>query len=448
MGLYADKALIEQKQHENFLQVLNEVYFGRGPQINALFNAYCDWREPFISKTKYYTGGFKNVYNKDMQVFREMVCKQFGFKTFSYNVLPIAEPNSFTLGSCLPFVARNPNNIIIDKKNGYRFKDNNIVSSIVAVYPELAFSPEYSNEENFAIFLHEIGHNFQRAANNTIFSLDSAAALINYFIFNNFPGMIYNDYTYTVVNDIQNKLSDIKVLSTIYSCVSMIIYALSRCKTFIQGWSNVLLIPIGSILSFVYRLESFLRSIINLSAIEGYYGERFADGFAASYGFGEALSSALRKMDTYITGEPTVDDLINKAPIVGHIMNAACLPGMMLCGIIDVHPSTASRCYSIIKDLKTDLNDPTLSPELKKQLKKEIDSYENTMHKFFDVATKAENPRALPTIIQKWMYEKGGDLKFKISELPFNKIGGFRAETNKTRDYIKNDRYIKTVKII
>jgi Zn-dependent protease with chaperone function len=447
MGIYADKLLIEQKQQENFMQVLNEVYFGRGPKINALFNAYCDWREPFISSTKYYTGEYKNVYNKDMQVFRDMVCKQFGFKTFSYNVLPIAVPNSFTMSSFLPLSNRTPDKIIIDK-NGYRFKDNTIVSSIVAVFPELIFNPEYSNEENFAIFLHEIGHNFQSAVNNTMFGLKGAEAIILAFM-GSIPGLLYNDYTYTVVNAIQNKLSDIKVLSTIYSCVSTIVYALTRCKTFIQGWSSVLLIPIGSVLSFVYRLESFLRSIIDLSAIEGYYGERFADGFAASYGFGEALSSALRKMDTYITVEPTVDDLINKCPIVGHIMNAACLPGMMLCGIIDVHPSTASRCYSIIKDLKTDLNDPGLSPELKKQLKKEIDSYENTMHKFFDVATKAENPRALPTIIQKWMYEKGGDLKFKISELPFNKIGGFRAETNRTKDWIKNDNYtIKTAKII
>jgi len=448
LGIYADRALLEQKSDQAFIQAVNEVYFGRTASINSLFNAYCDWREPFISSTKYYTGEYKNVYNKDMQVFRDMVCKQFGFKTFSYNVLPMAEPNSFTLGSFFPLSNRTPDKIIIDK-NGYRFKDNTIVSSIVAVFPELIFNPEYSNEENFSIFLHEIGHNFQSAANNTMFGLTVGEDIILAFMGALPSLLLYNDYTYTAVNFIQNKLSDIKVLSTLYACVSMIIYALTRCKTFIQGWSSVLLIPIGGILSFAKRLESFLRSILNLSAIRGYYGERFADGFAASYGFGEALSSALRKMDTVITAEPTVDDLINKAPIIGHIMNAACLPGMMLCGIIDVHPNTASRCYSVIKDLKTDLNDPSLSPELKKQLKKEIDSYENTMHKFFDVATKAENPRLLPTIIQKWMYEKGGDLKFKISELPFNNIGGFRAETNKTRDYIKNDRYsIKTAKII
>jgi len=447
LGIYADKLLVEQKQQDNFMQVLNEVYFGRTASINSLFNTYCDWREPFISSTKYYTGGYKNVYNKDMQVFRDMVCKQFGFKSFSYNVLPLAEPNSFTLSSFFPLSNRTPDKIVIDK-NGYRFKDNTIVSSIIAVYPELIFNPEYSNEENFAILLHEIGHNFQSAVNNTMFGLKVGADIILAFM-GAIPGLLLNDYTYTVANAVQNKLSDNKVLSTLYACVSMIAYAITRCKTFIWGWSNVLLFPVGIILAFVNHIESFLRSILNLSAIEGYYGERFADGFAASYGFGEALSSALRKMNTTLTREPTVDDLINKVPIIGHIMNAACLPGMLLLGLIDVHPNTATRCYSIIKDLKTDLNDPSLSPELKKQLKKEIDSYENTMHNFFDVSIKAENPRLLPTLIQKWMYEKGGDLKFKISELPFNNIGGFRGETNKTRDYIKNDRYsIKTVKII
>ena len=449
MGIYADRLLLEQKQDQAFLQAINEVYFGHTSGIDALFNLYCDWREPLVSKTKYYTGTLKNIYNKDMQVFRENTCKQFGFRSFSYSVLPFNNVNSFTFTSLLP--TRAPNMITIDKNYGYKFKPEANVGSVVAVFPDLIFSPDFTSEENFAIFLHEIGHNFQNAANNTLYSLNLVTSIISAFTFP-ITSLVLNDLTYNIVNFIQNKLSSVDILGKLYSIVSICIYTYTKAISIIRGWQDFFLMPLGYILSFLNKLEKFLYSLLDFSHVESYLDERFADGFAASYGYGGALASALEKMSLPIVPDPILDDLISKMPIVGHIMEALCIPGMMLIGIIDVHPRTASRLYSIIKDLKQDLNDPSLSPEMKKQLQKDIDEYEKAIKTYFDDKTDLKNPRMISANIQKWMYDRGGDIKFKISELPYIKTGGFRAETNRTAEWIEKDRYniknLKNVKII
>ena len=450
MGIYADRLLIEQKQDQAFLQAINEVYFGRGPQINSLFNAYCDWREPFISNSKYYNSSlFKNVYNKNMDIVRELVCKQFGFKTFSYILMPQSGINSFTFsGGLTSFITRNPATIKIDPKNGYKFKEDTHVNAIVGVYADLIFNPEYSNEENFAAFLHEIGHNFQTAANNTIFSLNCISGIVNCI---NFPkdALYLNDVAFGVANKLQNKLATIEIAGNLYSVIASIVYSIDKCKQFFEIWKNFFLIPVDKIMKFCNELMMFLDSIVKFKHQEKYLGERFADGFAASYGFGEALASCLLKFKNIQTKEPLLDDLLNTVPVIGHIMDLVCLPGMMLLGIIDVHPRVASRCYSIISDLKQDLNDPSLSPELKKQLSKEIDDYEIYMHNYFDNALKLENPRVISSAVHKWIYDMGGDIKFKISELPYMNSGGFRGETNRTAQWINQDKYnILNTKII
>ncbi len=135
--------------------------------------------------------------------------------------------------------------------------------------------------------------------------------------------------------------------------------------------------PVNLIVNWCYNLLNVLLDIVTLGAAEGYLGERFADGFAASYGFGEALTSALGKFDgNGISYDNIIDDAVGSIPIVSHLYAAACIPGMLLWGLVDVHPSFENRAYSIINDLKSDLNDPSLSPAMKKQLQKEMNDAE------------------------------------------------------------------------
>lgn len=445
MALFLSEQQLEDRQEKMFLQAVNEVYFGRTPGINSLFNAYCDWREPLVSKTKYFTATPKNMYNKEMEFFRKKVCEQFGFKSFSYNIIPSGRVNSFTFGQIIP--TRTPDKIEVTKE-GYRYKKDANISSIIAVYPDLVFGPQYTNEENFAILLHEIGHNFQSALNHTILSLNAATGvfqlLIDFLRYGPLEPAVNLMWSSETIKDSTNKflnsVSSNKVIGCIYSVTSVLLYTLSTFKNLVFGLMRVTMAPINLIINALYRLLPFMLELLTGNAQLGYYEERFSDGFAASYGFGEPLITALSKMGGKVNSSAIVNDIITNIPIVGHLYTAACIPGFLLWSLIDVHPSFEDRAMSIVKDLKTDLNDPSTPPQMKAQLKKEIDNYEKAMDTYFKESKKISNPKMIPAILQEFIYKKcGGGIKFKISELPYKH--GFRSDTNKVTNSIIDGDY-------
>jgi hypothetical protein len=452
LGLYADKIMLEQKQEQQFIQAIDEVYFGRTPSINNLFNAYCDWREPLLTPLpKLWSNSFNNWYNKQHEYFEDMVCKQFGFNTFSYQVGSDNRTNSCTLSyGLLPFGASSKE-IIIDK-DGYKFKDNTKFNSVVIVYPALIFNPDFTHEEAFSIFLHEIGHNFQAAANNTIFCLAAATGLFRLMLYTiQYKSPIEAMYTLLltsnisrgIINKIHNTMSRNSLCSNLLVCVNMMLYAIKHCIHVVKYWSNLFLIPINSIMSLLYALPSLLIEIITGIHSYNYYCERFADSFAASYGFGPAVASSQNKFANITTGDPTTDIVFNDIPVFSHVLKLAMLPTSILLTLIDVHPDSASRCASVIKDMKRDLDDPKLDPKLRKQLAKEVDEYELAMNQYFDEATKLKNPNIVGAFLQRYIYELGGGAKMKLSELPYMRIGGFGSQTNKNTNNIIINTKIK-----
>ena len=187
-------------------------------------------------------------------------------------------------------------------------------------------------------------------------------------------------------------------------------------------------------------IYSLMKMLMNPFWIERYYGERFADEFAASYGFGDDLSSALSKLDgNGVSLNPLLDKVVGSIPVVSHLYSAACMPGLMLIDVADCHPSYQARAYDILDALKKDLNDPSLSPSLKKQLQEEIDQYEKSMNSYFAKSKKLKNPAVVTAFAQEFIYTKcKGGLKYKLSELPFFLTkDGYRGMTNITADTIR-----------
>jgi len=454
MSIFCNEHSIESYQNRQLQQAINEAYFGRNAGITKVYNAYCDWREPFISKSKYFTATIKNVYNEDMKYFRKCVCEQFGFETFSYTVIQSASINSFTMIDFFPTRTKNKLEIT---KNGYHFKEGSNVNAVIAVYSDLVFNPYYTNEENFAIFLHEVGHNFQNAVNRTIFSLSAATGL--FYILTDIMRYgpleslisisIASDTTKKIVNNTLNDLLDTRAMQCIYTVTNMLLYAGTSIKNIIMDITRFATRPIGIIFGALYNLLPFLLEVVTGRQFRDYYGERFADGFAASYGFGEALASGLRKFNDYSRTQ-VVSDIITHTPVIGHLYILACMPGLLLWSMMDCHPSTEDRCKSIIKDLRYDLNDPSTPPALKKQLEKEIDDYEAAMTEYFKESKKFYKPTAVPAIMQELIYNKlGGSAKLKMSELPYMMKGGFRSSNYNSNQELKEGyNFISNTEIV
>ena len=88
MGIYANRALLEQKSDQAFIQAINEVYFGRTAGINRCFNTFCDFREKYTDDS--FLRGIKHIdvdHDKDLKRFCEEMERQFGFESFSFIVV-------------------------------------------------------------------------------------------------------------------------------------------------------------------------------------------------------------------------------------------------------------------------------------------------------------------------------------------------------------------------
>ena len=274
MALFLSEQQLEDRQEKMFLQAVNEVYFGRTPGINSLFNAYCDWRETLVSKTKYFTATSKNIYNKEMDFFIKKVCKQFGFKSFSYTVINSSNVNSFTL---LGNAHSRTNKTIEITKEGYKFKDDTNIHSVVAVFPDLVFNPHYTSEENFAIFLHEIGHNFQTAANHSMLSLSAATDILSMLtdimrgdILGPIVGVaITSEESKSFVNALMNNFLTSEKLGKIYSVTGVMMYFSSYIMNLIKKIGVIVTRPINLVLNALRNLLPFMIDIVTGKAAKG-----------------------------------------------------------------------------------------------------------------------------------------------------------------------------------
>lgn len=238
MGLYADKTLIEQKQHENFLQVVNEVYFGRTAGINRVFNTYCDWREKYVNSIIIGKGNINAQSDPLLKVFCREVEKEFGFYSISIILDQTDTPNMMT---SVPIFGTGPSKIEVTK-TGYRFKEEAKVSAIFIMNAGMVFDSKYTNEESFAIFLHEVGHNFQNSANNTLIGLNWAYELV----------YIYDLVLSALTGDILNAIRQVINSATIFNQFNV-----AASKIF-----NTIVVD-NELVSKLYSYFSFLKGLID-----------------------------------------------------------------------------------------------------------------------------------------------------------------------------------------
>ena len=430
------------------LKVLNEVYFGETPGITRCFQAFCEFRNKYITKRIIFTGNPNADKDKDLQRFVQEIEREFGLYSYSLIIVTSDKVNAYTT---IPFFRGKSKDILEVSRSGYRFRKEAEVSMLTFFFTGLLFNTDFTNRQVFALLLHEIGHNFQGIANNTIQSLSicNTILLIYQEVLQVFTGrivrVIHDILLMTVVsNKVLGKISKTyndcilgKDKNNIISYINFI-YGLSDT---IKSLKSIAKIPLFPVYLIIESIRSILAGLLSPTfTIKDYLGERFADGFPASYGFAEDISMCLGKMDKYKFGY-TWSKLITQAPIIGHIYNILLIPGIFLTSAGDCHPRTVARMKSIVKDLEEDLNDPNLNPKLKKQLNDEISNLNITIDNYFKESSRIGNPDVVQTLIDNVVYYSfNGGIKLKLSETYIRLTGrkNLRADTNRVFDDLLN----------
>ena len=440
MGIYNTKNLE--------IEALNEVYFGQTPGITKVFDAFCKFRDKYVTNRKFFMFDIDADHDPDLADFIKEVEREFNIYSFSFLIENTDMPNMMTL---MPYGNPSSTKQVEYKKSGYRFKDGTDACIIVIAPTGLLFNADITDREAFAIFLHEIGHNFQNVINESMCGLNMInKCLLVYnlvilllidqlsFIKNMALLGIANNKVLGQLSKILNKvtISDKKTIYSYYNFVAGIV------KSVKFGTNQLATLVLGPILRIMNAVQKLIRNLSNpLNAIQSYRGEQMADRFPVMYGFGPDSYTADAKLDG-LQYSTNVGSVVQKVPIVSHFFNLVALPADILNSLVDCHPGTASRMISYVDQFENDLKDPRIDPKAKKLIKKDLDQIRKSEKEIFDKNKKINNPRVVQWWYNNFIYHCcGGDIKYSISKKLFDddkEINDLYYQNVNNESYINN----------
>lgn len=254
-----------------------------------------------------------------------------------------------------------------------------------------------NEKELLAIILHEIGHNLDISP----FYLLSILPVI---------------WLVPIINPLIRLFSELRIdfenmakenFPLIYNFLSVI-------QDFMNQLSGPLTSKVNPI-KLVKEIPQMYEKII--TNVFKYGQERFSDSFAATYGYGEHLASALYKIEN---ADTLYQRVVVKTPVLNVISDFWNVILGALISFIDPHPNIQARIVNMRNKLERDLKDPSLPQDLKKDLLSNIEAIDNYYKEFIENSDTKKNK------VFTYMVQKFADKLFKgkldIRELALNKM--------------------------
>ena len=132
--------------------IVQEVYIGKVPEIEDIFTEFKELRHTYAA---WKTG---NTSKRTAKI-EKMIEDFWGFKAFSLDIDPSSAPNAFTYPVATS-IDIDPSKYIKTTSKGYFYTKEANVAALSVITKGLFCNKAFSDEEAFAVFLHEIGHSF------------------------------------------------------------------------------------------------------------------------------------------------------------------------------------------------------------------------------------------------------------------------------------------------
>ena len=357
------------------MKILHEVYFGKGPiaplqkQLNKLRAKLAN--KPVSANT-----------NLDPEVlkFNRLAEQIFGFKTFALYIQPNHLPNAYAFPVETYFHDPDEKKAIykslVASSSGFKYDEAFAhVSLVIAIHSGLLDNFNYTDEEIMGVILHEIGHGFFSAVT------DPNCAYTRW--------VLYVNLLSSVMEFVKDKIKKGKLLVQ-----EIIDKEISSLKQFTSKFEDVFRAPS---LRKVFSESSF-TAFRNLNPLRfSYTNEKFADTFAATYGYGAECQSCVVKLtqDIYhqAFGEP-----INYPKII-EILGAATLVLLELWTYLEMvqeeHPGQLARIKTNIEYIKKELSKDSIDPKIKRQLLDDLQRTEKLVQEYIDFPKDKDCTRIL-----------------------------------------------------
>lgn len=365
--------------------IVQEVYIGRIPEIEEMFNEFKELRSTYkIWKTG-------NTAKRTAKI-EKMIEDLWGFGSFCLSIDPSSEPNAFTFPVATSLDI-DPTDYIQTTSKGYRFNKKANVAAISKITKGLFCNQAFTDEEVFATFLHEIGHSFVHrspyiAAQQDIYKSIFISQIIMQIIIgiltsNPFQITDATSAALTSTNFYKKFIADlnknIKKIPILRDLTNFGDAGLGLVKNIIGDISYTIITGTGiSALSSMYskwEYDSYIKKQNKLTGHQNAYSrsaERLSDDFATMYGFGTYISSALIKMSNP-DNQGSFMKVTHSIPVLKNIFNKSDALAHEVNGLLGAHPSNADRMLNILSSMESDLNnDKNIPDKAKKELRANI----------------------------------------------------------------------------
>ena len=408
-----------------FYQPLNEVYFGKTPELLAI--------EKQIGIARNSIANNKNVsrisMNSDPELLKlnDMIAEAFGFGLCALTIIDEPIMNAGTLPiSCRFDVDRTGKALIVDKK-GFKFDPKFMYTCIIVLYAGIFLNPKFTDAEVLSLILHEIGHNFYSSLSTrngilsglytvTYGALTIADGLLREDISGSLLNMLYNTNTFKTFDETftrklrENNSILIKILDAVNWFKSLVRTGFGTAIVVVDMITLGTIKLGGSVKNLAGKLMNPLNYIVMPLR---YSDERGADNFVTMYGYGGELASSLTKMEGFDASPSDLYRQYNKIPVIGLLYNTISLPSEIMASVLEEHPAGISRTQDQLDMLNRELNKADLDPRMKKSIKEDIKVCEAELDKLVDISGEFSDPKIAKHMYNRILYSLTGSKTLK-----------------------------------
>lgn len=402
---------------------LDERYVGETPAVKHVFELFCKFRDKYRDKLWATASkkSFSIAGDPDAKAFCDACAELWGCESVSMVIQQAAYPQSMTTGIMYrEDLPKNRESLVEYGPNGVRFKTKYHVHILVISFTGLLLNFDYTNREVFAIFLHEIGHNFQEATNGVMNALSDintyVAYLYTFYLLMMEPkvglkevfSMLWqNNGPLGIINGAYNSIVSTKAGRLLVNTVGILGGFIEDAKMFFKKTTDHFIKIEG--LKGIIR-SGLMQLLFPTMFVRNYKGEQMADSFAADLGFGPDLASGFMKN----TKKGMEVDYLISVPILNAILDLWSIPFTLATYAFNEHPMDGVRVRDIHDTMKADLNRGYFDPKAKKALEKDIAAIEKNMANFQSEMLKhpLEYNQIFSSAVLCIMYNTGGGIKY------------------------------------
>lgn len=356
--------------------ILLEQYMGSKPEIKLIEKEFAKLVKFINANTKGDKVRILNVSTAklskrpEVKKIEMLTTKAFGVKSTIFNFVATDDPNAYTVTGGTTFLDSGY------KKNARGEMINKQMTMYVFMNAGLVTRGNLDAGELTAIYLHEVGHNFD---------------LSFFFFMRGLSILTPIDMAVQLLSKIPvvGKAFDLpSVAQTVYigkTFIEKTIFSIPGIPQFRTLFQS-LMAYVSNVQSALYPLDPglfvyYLRSFSLFSAAT-YGTEKYADRFATDLGYGPKLASGLEKIHLQENSRSGLENL----PLTGWIYDFNHVTIKLVSSMISGYPTEENRVRTILDNLDKSMNDPDIDPRAKKELLKQQKEMKAQYERYLEIS--------------------------------------------------------------